>query len=55
MWQAVNFNQGIEDILKVRLVQCAVHQKDKVYDVNIISEGDALQVPLRFHNTRVGI
>ena len=41
---AVNFNQGIEDILKTRLVQSATHQKDKVFDVNVISEGDPLEI-----------
>ena len=44
MEEAVNFNQGIEDILKIRLVQCANHQKDKVFDVNVISEGDPLEI-----------
>ena len=44
MEEAVNFNQGIEDILKTRLVQCANHQKDKVFDVNVISEGDPLEI-----------
>ena len=44
MEEAVNFNQGIEDILKIRLVQCANHQKDKVFDVHVISDGDPLEI-----------
>ncbi|MBQ3194795.1 MAG: recombinase family protein [Oscillospiraceae bacterium] len=44
MEEAVNFNQGIEDILNTRLVQSATHQKDKVFDVNVISEGDPLEI-----------
>ena len=41
---AVNFNQGIEDISLTRVVQKATHQKDKVFDVNVISEGDPLEI-----------
>lgn len=40
----VNFNQGIEDILKTVLVQQAKNQKDKVFDVNVISDGDPLEI-----------
>lgn len=39
---AANFKAGIEGILLSRIVQKAVHQKDKVFDVNVISEGDPL-------------
>ena len=41
---AANFNSGIEDISLKRIVQRAVHQKDKVFDVNVISEGDPLEI-----------
>lgn len=41
---AVNFNGGIENILNCRLVQSATHQKDKVFDVNVISDGDPLEI-----------
>ena len=41
---AANFNSGIEDSLPTRIVQRAVHQKDKVFDVNVISEGDPLEI-----------
>ena len=39
---AANFKSGIEDSSLTRVVQKAVHQKDKVFDVNVISEGDPL-------------
>ena len=41
---AANFKSGIEDISLKRIVQKAVHQKDKVFDVNVISEGDPLEI-----------
>ena len=41
---AANFKSGIEDISLTRIVQRAVHQKDKVFDVNVISEGDPLEI-----------
>ena len=41
---AANFNSGIGDISLTRIVQKAVHQKDKVFDVNVISEGDPLEI-----------
>ena len=41
---AVNFEQGSMDILKTELVQSSVHRKDKVYTVNVISEGDPLEI-----------
>ena len=40
----VNFNSGIENILNCRLVQSAAHQKDMVFDVNVISDGDPLEI-----------
>ncbi len=41
---AVNFNQGIENILHCRLVQSADKRPDKVFDVNVISDGDPLEI-----------
>lgn len=41
---AANFKSGIEDISLTRAVQKAVHRKDKVFDVNVISEGDPLEI-----------
>ena len=41
---AANFNSGIGDISLTRVVQKATHQKDKVFDVNVISEGDPLEI-----------
>ena len=41
---AVNFNSDIGDISLKRIVQKATHQKDKVFDVNVISEGDPLEI-----------
>jgi len=42
----VNFKLGIENILKCRLVQNAKNQKDKVFDVNVINEGEPSQTTL---------
>jgi len=39
-----NFNSDIENILNSPIVQRATHQKDKVFDVNVISEGDPLEI-----------
>ncbi len=39
----VNFNQGIEN-LNCRIVQTAKNQKDKVFDVHVISDGDPLEI-----------
>lgn len=36
---ALNFNHGIGDNLKPRIVQKATHQLDKVFDVSVISNG----------------
>lgn len=39
-----NFNQGIVDSLQTQLVQSAPKRLDKVYDVNVISNGDPLEI-----------
>ena len=44
MEAAVNFEQGSMDILKTELVQSSVQRKDKVYTVNVISDGDPLEI-----------
>lgn len=44
MENAVNFKSGIEDSSLTRVVQKAAKQKDKVFDVNVISEGDPLEI-----------
>ena len=41
---AANFDTGIRDSLSVTLVQRAAKQKDKVFDVNVISDGDPLEI-----------
>ena len=41
---AANFDTGIKDSLSVTLVQSAAKQKDKVFDVNVISDGDPLEI-----------
>ncbi|MBR5547904.1 MAG: recombinase family protein [Clostridia bacterium] len=43
MEDTVNFNQGIEN-LNCRIVQSAKNQKDKVFDVHVISDGDPLEI-----------
>ncbi|MBQ8536461.1 MAG: stage V sporulation protein T, partial [Clostridia bacterium] len=43
MEDTVNFNQGIEN-LNCRIVQTARNQKDKVFDVHVISDGDPLEI-----------
>ncbi len=44
-WEdAVNFNEGIETIAPCRIVQSATHQKDKVFDAHVISNGDPLEI-----------
>ena len=42
--ETVNFKSGIENILTSRIVQSAAHQKDKVFDVHVISDGDPLEI-----------
>ena len=41
---AANFDTGIRDSLSVTLVQSAAKQKDKVFDVHVISDGDPLEI-----------
>ena len=40
----VNFNSGIESAEKCRIVQCSRNQKDKTFDVSVISSGDPLEI-----------
>lgn len=40
----VNFNSGIGNSEKCRIVQHSRNQKDKVFDVNVISGGDPLEI-----------
>ena len=40
----VNFNSGIESAEKCRIVQCSRSQKDKTFDVSVISSGDPLEI-----------
>ena len=42
--EAANFNSGIENSLHCRLVQSAEKRPDKVFDVNVISDGDPLEI-----------
>ncbi len=42
--QVVNFSPGIIDILSRKLVQAVKNRPDKVYDVNVISNGDPLEI-----------
>lgn len=42
--EVANFNKGIENILNCRIVQSSTHQKDKVFDVSVISNGDPLEI-----------
>lgn len=48
--EAGNFNSGIENILHCRLVQSADKRPDKVFDVNVVYDGD----PLEIYTTRDG-
>jgi len=41
---AVNFKSGIEDSLHCRIVQRSDKRPDKVFDVNVISNGDPLEI-----------
>ncbi len=43
MEDTVNFNRGVGDA-RGRLVQSARNQKDKVFDVHVVSEGDPLEI-----------
>ena len=42
--EAANFNAGIENSLHCRFVQSADKRPDKVFDVNVISNGDPLEI-----------
>ena len=42
--EAAIFNSGIENSLHCRLVQSADKRPDKVFDVNVISDGDPLEI-----------
>ncbi len=42
--EAANFNSGIENSLHCRLVQSADKRPDKVFDVNVINDGDPLEI-----------
>lgn len=42
--ESANFNSGIENSLHCRLVQSADKRPDKVFDVNVIYEGDPLEI-----------
>ena len=48
--EAANFNSGIENSLHCRFVQSADKRPDKVFDVNVIYDGD----PLEIYTTRDG-
>ena len=39
--EAVNFKFGIENPMSCRIVQSATHQKDKIFDVHVINDGEA--------------
>ena len=41
---AANFNSGTESIELNQIVQRAIHQKDKVFRVNTVSDGDPLEI-----------
>ena len=42
--ETANFNSGIENSLHCRLVQSADKRPDKVFDVNVIYDGDPLEI-----------
>ncbi len=42
--EAVNFKSGIVDSLKTRIVQSSEKRPDKIYDVNVICNGDPLEI-----------
>lgn len=42
--ESANFNSGIENSLHCRLVQSADKRPDKVFDVNVIYDGDPLEI-----------
>ena len=44
--EAANFNSGIENSLHCRFVQSADKRPDKVFDVNVVYDGDPSQISL---------
>ena len=42
--EATNFNSGIENSLRCRLVQSAEKRPDKVFDVHVVNDGDPLEI-----------
>jgi stage V sporulation protein T len=42
--QSVNFKSGIADSLQTQIVQTSQNRLDKAYDVNVISNGDPLEI-----------
>ena len=42
--ESANFNSGIENSLHCRFVQSAEKRPDKVFDVNVINDGDPLEI-----------
>ncbi|MEG2222814.1 MAG: stage V sporulation protein T, partial [Oscillospiraceae bacterium] len=44
MGTAANFNPGIVDSLQTRIVQSSINRLDKVYDVNVISNGEGFRI-----------
>lgn len=41
---SINFSQDSKDVESETIVQKAIHQKDRVFTVNVISEGDPLEI-----------
>ncbi|MEA4942444.1 MAG: stage V sporulation T C-terminal domain-containing protein [Oscillibacter sp.] len=41
---SINFKSDIADILHSKLIQSATRRPDKVYDVNVINDGDPLEI-----------
>ena len=42
--EPVHFDPDTESILNCRIVQSSTHQKDKVFDVHVINDGDPLEI-----------
>ncbi len=42
--EVANFNEGIVDISSTEIVEAVTKRPDKVYDVNVISNGDPLEI-----------
>ena len=41
---SINFSTDSKDIASITIVQRSVHQKDKVFTVNVVNEGDPLEI-----------